>query len=216
MGRNGGAIASSCVPFANTGRRLRVPTIEFHLDADRAREALAYLASKSPGLDVYRACKLLFLADKYHLVRYGRTITGDRYYAMPHGPAPNRVLNLLNIFLEDPSTTWLSSVLTIDRSFRYPHLVANGPLELDNLSQSDIKALDVTLERFGSKTFDELKSLTHEMVAYRNAWDKRGRKKSVPMDFEDFFEEDSDAIAGVLEQAIEESQFRKAFPGPRI
>ena len=191
-----------------------MPAIDFQLDLDKTREAIVYLASKVPGgFSKYEACKLLFLSDKYHLVRYGRTITGDRYFAMPHGPAPTRVLNLLNMFIEDTaSVPAFSSVLTVDRSFEHPRFLADQPLEFDNLSASDLEALDETLARFGAKKFPELKALTHEMPAYQKAWDGRRGKNSAQMAFEDFFDEDSDAIAGVLEQAIEDSQLRKAFP----
>lgn len=184
--------------------------IEFQFDLEKAREAIAYLASESAdGLDLYKACKLLFLADKYHLVRYGRTITGDWYFALPHGPAPSRALRLLQMFLDDPdSVPALSSALKIDRSFQYPRFSAQRP-ELDNLSQSDVEALSETLKRFGSKSFSELRALTHEMKAYQNAWENRGLTSSARMAFEDFFEEDFDAIAGVLEEAIEDSHLRK-------
>lgn len=189
--------------------------IEFKFDAEKVKEALAYLASKLPsGLEKYIACKLLFLADKYHLVRYGRTITGDRYFAMPHGPAPTRTLDLLNALLETPETTTLSSALKIDRSFRYPRFLAvEPPAEWENLSKSDREALDETLERYGSRDFPKLKILTHDLVAYQRAWEGRGSRNSVPMAFEDFFEDDPDAIAGVLEEAIEDSEIRRAFSG---
>src|SRR6187549_461447 len=110
-----------------------MPAIEFQLDLDKTREALAYLAWKSPGgLDKYRACKLLFLADKYHLVKYGRTITGDVYYALPLGPAPTRTLNILNMALENPdSPPPLVAALSIDRSYRDPRFSAERA-ELDN------------------------------------------------------------------------------------
>jgi len=188
--------------------------IEFQLDPDKTREALAYLAWKSSGgLDKYKLCKLLFLADKYHLVRYGRTITGDVYYALPLGPAPTRTLNILNLAIENPdSPPALVATLSIDRSYRDARFSAERP-ELGNLSESDIEALEETIRRFGPKDFSELKALTHEMVAYQRAWDRRGERDSAQMAFEDFFEEDSDAIAGVLEEAIEDSHLRKAFPG---
>ena len=82
---------------------------------------------------------------------------------------------------------------------------------MENLSKSDVEALDETVARFDAKTFSELRALTHEMVAYQKAWDRRGNKNSVPMAFEDFFEEDSDAMAGVLEETIEDSWIQKAF-----
>lgn len=193
------------------------PTIEFKLDEDRSRDALVYLATKleelpsATGLDIYRACKLLFLADKLHLVRYGRTITGDRYFALDHGPAPNRILSLLQLFLEDENLPWLSSVLTVDHTYKHPRFRPKRPPEFESLSESDIEALDETIARHGSKTFAELKALTHEMVAYQNAWGKRGERGSAAMNFEDFFDEDSDAIAGVLEEAIEDALLAKAL-----
>lgn len=190
----------------------KTPRIEFQRDQDRTREAIAYLASKSKaGLDKYMICKLLFLADKYHLVRYGRTITGDRYFAMPHGPAPSTILSLLTSLTEEENSR-LADALTVDRSYQYPRFLARRAPDVEYLSASDIEALDETFARFGSKSFPELRALTHEMAAYQKAWDKRGNKNSVPMAFEDFFEEDSDAIAGVLEEAIENSQLRKTFP----
>ena len=36
----------------------------------------------------------MFLAEKYHLVRYGRPITGDRYDAMKDGPVPSFTYDL--------------------------------------------------------------------------------------------------------------------------
>jgi len=186
-------------------------TIQFQLDPEKTREALAYLASKSHGgLDKYKLCKLLFLADKYHLVRYGRTISGDRYFAMDHGPAPNRVLGQLDMLIGEPENIpALSSLLSVDHSFRYPRISLAGQTSFENLSESDIEALDAILARHGTKDFSELRALTHEMVAYRRAWDKR-TKGSASMVFEDFFEEDADAVAGVLEEAIEDANLRKA------
>lgn len=197
----------------------QMPAIEFKLDSERSREALVYLAAKLAdtasdiGFDVYRACKLLFLADKLHLVRYGRTITGDRYFAMDHGPTPNQIYRKLKFFVDDdPDSPWLSPVLAIDRTPRYPRFIPKLSLAFDNLSLSDIEVLDETLDRHSHKDFKELWALTHEMVAYQNAWGRRGNKGSVPMDFEDFFEDDSDAVAGVREETIDDALLRKAIP----
>lgn len=185
--------------------------LDFKLDSDKTREALAYLASSSPdGRTKYILGKLLFLADKYHLVRYGRTITGDRYIAMEDGPAPNRILDQLNLLIEEPENVpSLSSILRVDHSFRQPRISLAGHTDFENLSQSDMEALDIILKRHGSKDFAELRALTHEMVAYLRAWDRR-TGKAAPMAFEDFFEEDADAINGALEEAIEDSNLRAA------
>ena len=54
--------------------------VRFEFDFEKALAALVYLAKRRKGgLDIYSVCKLLFLADKYHLVKYSRPITGNHY-----------------------------------------------------------------------------------------------------------------------------------------
>jgi uncharacterized phage-associated protein len=63
-------------------------TIRFHYDQDKVMNALAFFSRKGVAdLDQMKSSKLLFLADRAHLLRYGRTITGDTYVCMEHGPA---------------------------------------------------------------------------------------------------------------------------------
>jgi hypothetical protein len=61
--------------------------------------------------------------------------------------------------------------------------------------------------------FFQLKAITHEMVAYKKAWEKQrpDGAKQWPMTFEDFFEEDPNAIAGALEEMTENHVIRKAL-----
>ncbi len=191
-------------------------SIRFQLDPEKTVAAIVYLTlHHSSGLDKYGICKLLFLADKYHLVRYGRPITGDEYWALPFGPAPTAVLNQLNAVSDDAVDSdeigRLANALDLDRTFRYPRFKAKIAVDLDCLSKSDIEALDKIYLRYGQVDFGELKSITHAMPAYMNAWNDRGSRESAPMSFEDFFEEDSDALAGVLEEMIEDAELREAF-----
>jgi uncharacterized phage-associated protein len=216
----GGSDSQSSIDKEGTGvatRRRTSGKMEFTFDFEKAKEAIVYLATKVPkGMSKYIACKLLFLADRYHLVRYGRPVTGDLYCALPHGPVPTTILNLLSGLVGEAETSEqvsaLRSVLAVNRSYSNPRISARNPLKQERLSKSDIEALDETIERHGGKSFEELKALTHETLAWQNAWAKRGRKNSAPMAFEDFFEEDPDALVGVLEEAIEDSELRRAFP----
>jgi uncharacterized phage-associated protein len=192
--------------------------VDFPFDVNRGLEAVVYLASRDiPALDKYKLAKLLFLADKYHLVKYGRPITGDQYFAMPHGPVPTTILNLLSGVVEkknsDKRVATLLAALEVDRSYQYPRFKAKQPPEQRFLSTSDLRALDEIVERFGNMTFAALKAVTHEMVAYQKAWERRKKASSVPMAFEDFFEEDSDAVSGAREEMIENYKLRKAITG---
>lgn len=70
-------------------------TISFEFKPKKFASSVAYLVNAKPGLTKEQICTLLFLADKAHLLRYGRTITGDRYHALEQGPIPTKGLDAL-------------------------------------------------------------------------------------------------------------------------
>jgi uncharacterized phage-associated protein len=177
---------------------------------EKALEVLLYLAAKVPKFDQYKACKMFFLSDKRHLVRYGRTITGDEYDALEHGPIPSMTRERIKTLLENAAADKdLGEVFKLDVRFKYPRLVGTRDADLEALSQTDLQVLNETIEEFGNKGFDELKALTHEMVAYKKAWKDDTSAKSFPMSFEDFFEQDEDAVKGTLEEMKENLQLRR-------
>lgn len=187
--------------------------VRFEIDWEKSLAALVYLASKDlPEFDKYKACKLVFLSDKYHLVRFARPITGDAYYAVPYGPIPSQLLDRIDA-LEKGEDEELAGLLESDTRFTNPHFRAKTEANFSALSQSDIIALDRIAELFGNKNFAELKAITHAMPAYSKAWQARaeGTKRAL-MSFEDFFEEDAEAVQGALEEMIEQYALESAFP----
>lgn len=196
--------------------------VEFQFDADRTLAAVTYIASKKiPALTTYKLCKLVFLADKYHLVKYGRIITGDRYVAIEHGPVPSHLYDILKDVVNDGDTYENSPAfknnLEVDKRFTYPHLSAKQQFDANELSLSDVEALDRAIGRFGKMDFFELKAITHEMRAFQKAWDDPNRYSNAPvMLYEDFFEEDGDAVRGAFEEMTENDQLRKAFGTPNF
>jgi uncharacterized phage-associated protein len=197
-------------------------TIAFKFDVDIAISALLYLADRPnqvTELDKYKAGKLLFLADKYHVVRYGRPIFGDTYFALPYGPIPSSILNLIDDVIDGKThyeyARKLSSVVELDRQYEHPRIRAAKPPDLSLLSESDREALEYVIMEHGKKSFAELMALTHAMAAYRLRWDaKDKRAKRAVMHYEDFFEEEALAVAGVRREMIENAQLRKRFPAP--
>jgi|HubBroStandDraft_5_1064220.scaffolds.fasta_scaffold111638_2 uncharacterized phage-associated protein len=188
----------------------------FSFDFDKALATMVYLSSAGiRDLTKYKICKLVFLADKYHLVRFGRPITGDRLCAMENGPVPSETLNLMNALIQDSfkddRVAAMSRHLVLDRAYSNPRFSLRQELPLEEfLSASDLTSLEITVAAHGHKSFDELKALTHEMPAYKRAW--QGRENQAPtIGYEDLFLEDSDAIEGALQEMIEDDDLRKAF-----
>ncbi len=63
--------------------------IQFESEIEKTKAALAYRAGKPfLGFNADKARSLPFLADREHLLRFGRTNTGDSYEARNSGPVP--------------------------------------------------------------------------------------------------------------------------------
>ncbi len=192
--------------------------LRFEFDRDRTLAAVVYLASKNiPRLDKYKICKLLFLADKRHLVRYGRLITGDTYFALNWGPVPSSTLHALSD--EDPLAENIDILLKRRRG-KYPSYSLRTlkpakalakKLIAAFLSKSDVEILDKIIEEHGQKTFDQLFAVTHAMPAYYKAWAKRGYANSAPMQFEHFFDDDDQAIQAIREELEERASMLEAL-----
>lgn len=200
-------------------------SVSFDFDFEKALAAVLYIASRTDGsvtaLDKYKTSKLLFLAEKYHLVRHGRPIFGDTYKALPYGPIPQNMLDLLSAVLERESilpdgsrARTLADSLEVDRHFSYPRIRARVQPDLDVFSTSDVMALDHVIATYGRTGFHELKAITHGMVTYMRAWENRPPNSSAAvMAFEDFFEEEPDAVQGILDEVLEDDRLRKALAG---
>jgi uncharacterized phage-associated protein len=193
--------------------------VEFQLDMDKVIAASIFIAARNvPELTVGKMLKMLFLSDKYHLVRYGRPITGDRYNAMNDGPVPSFTYDLFKQILRRPFTPQgkqLAEALIIDFTYELPRFSARTDFDPEQLSKSDILALEETVRQFGDKSFEELSALTHTMAAYDKAWRSRGIfRKCSRMKFEDFFDDDAGAIAGAREETIENDCLNKSFAKP--
>jgi uncharacterized phage-associated protein len=191
--------------------------VEFQFDFPKVKAALLFMDFRGvPALDKYKICKLFFLADKYHLVKYGRTITGDKYCALPYGPIPSTILDMLdglisgNLYNENVGE--LAASVALDRQYVNPRFKAITAYDANELSKSDFAALDHVISDFGRMGFAELRAITHEMAAYKKAWHRRPEGYYAnDMKFEEFFEEDSDAVTGAFEEMLEDNALRNTF-----
>jgi uncharacterized phage-associated protein len=190
-------------------------SVKFDFDADKAIAVITLFASsRLPEMTKGKLCKLLFLADHLHLVRYGRPITGDWFAALPHGPVPSETLDALDVVesrLVAPNqlAARLAAVLSVDYRYEYPRLSATAAVEIDSLSRSDLKVINQIVLEYGHLTFRQLRALTHEFDAYKSAWERRPSSR---MNFEEFFgDEEPEAISGVKEEMIENADLSEAL-----
>ncbi|MBI3584762.1 MAG: SocA family protein [Nitrospinae bacterium] len=128
-------------------------------------EALYYILAKIKSADKIKLVKLIYLADKYHLIHYGRTLTDDDYYAMEFGPVGSTVKDILefNSFtLSKNEIKYASQLLEKVNENTFRVNTSSGEVELDMLSETDIEALDFAIKNFGSMSPWELSDYTHK------------------------------------------------------
>lgn len=63
--------------------------ITFKFNRQKAIETILFFANRVSEPTRLKVMKLIYLADKTSLEKYGRFISGDTYVAMKHGPVPS-------------------------------------------------------------------------------------------------------------------------------
>ncbi len=164
-------------------------------------QALAYIAFQQPEHKVnsMKAYKLLWLADRYHLRQTGRTITGDSFYALPHGVVPSDAKNVVEHQpTHIPNDTEYCDQY-IQRVGKYGYKAVTEP-DLMVFSDSDQDALDKVLRCYGSMDQYQLERLSHnfpEWLAYQDKIKADNTPKAYKIDLDYFFcdvEEDQSGL----------------------
>ena len=151
--------------------------ISFPYDGVRASHAARWLLSRHGGkLDRIKLIKLVFLADRLHLARYGRPIVGGQYFALVHGPVPSEFYSAIK-------TGQLDGVAEAV----YPQIKAINEADEDYLSESDVEVLRETDDQYGSWDTFRLRDLTHEFVAWSNNYKDGTSPRPIP--YEHFFDD---------------------------
>lgn len=132
----------------------------------RAAQAAAFLLHQAGGtLPLIKLIKLLYLAERLSLNRYGEPLTGDRLVAMAHGPVLSQTYNHINGAV--PSTeggwdSWISDRAGHVVALRDPSMVRSAEQDLMALSDSDIEVLGETWGEFGHWDRWALVNYTHD------------------------------------------------------
>ena len=153
------------------------------------KEVLLYILSKTGVVDYYHLMKILYLAERQHLAKWGEKITTDDYYALPHGPVPTRIYDSLKA-VKDGKGGFLADILSVDENT--PNVSPLREPNMDYISKSEIEALDNAIAKNIVKSFQELEQMTHDEYYYKAL--ENGRK---------MFIEDIARSGGASEEMIE-------------
>ena len=142
--------------------------IAFDFDENKAIETMLYLAKRVSRSYKYNICKMLYLADKTSLQRYGRFIFGESYSAMQQGATPSRSYDILKRIAKESSA---------DLRAEGNAVIGLRDANLDYLSESDIECLDETIAIYDRDPRKMIRDAHDD--AWGQAWESRkGGKRS--------------------------------------
>lgn len=192
----------------------------------KAVQAINYIAENNNGkVHRLKAIKLLWFADRLHLRKYGRTITGDTYVAMPYGPVASKTLDIIKRNSSfDPTLKsaieYGDNYLTTKEEF----ILSTDSTNSKVFSQTDLESLKTVLENYNEVDRFDLAEISHEFPEW-NRFEERFKyagPKRFDMDIYDFFQnvetydlfsDSEEDLEIVKEVFLENQQFEVALQG---
>jgi len=121
--------------------------MQFVFDERAAAQAAAYLLRHHGGpMPSAKLVRLLYLVDRRGFVETEYPTTGDRFVAMPDGPALARISDLIAGERHDGESPWSAFV----SPFPDGCVIAIGPCDEDRLSDYDREMIGGVLDEFGA------------------------------------------------------------------
>ncbi|MDD3789563.1 MAG: Panacea domain-containing protein [Petrimonas sp.] len=177
----------------------------------KLKAAFLYVLNKNKekGVDMFHVFKIMYFAEREHLSRYGRKSIRDTFYALPNGPVPGALYDIIK-FKQHKLDTGFGFDETAYKTVLNAFDVKNNsynifPLEKfdeGELSQSDMHCLDNSYNKYINIRQRTLSDISHDS-AWQKAMERKGKDKR--MSSEDI------ALAGEANQATIE-QIRMKNP----
>ena len=149
----------------------------------KAAQAAACLLHKAGGkLPLLKLMKLMYLAERLSMQRYGDTITGDSFVSMPHGPVLSMTYDHMNGALqskEDGWDKWVSDRAENTVALRDESMIRTPEEDLLALSETDLECLGEIWSKFGHWDRWDLVNYTHSPACPE--WeDPKGSSRPIP------------------------------------
>lgn len=156
-----------------------IPTVPDWFSTRKAAQVVAFFGLKAGGkINVLRATKLIYLADRRSMEKRDFPITEDNFVSMPFGPVNTITYDYINGRAPVRHDEWAEFV---GKRTEYDIPVAEGVKfqNLDELSRADLAILEETWAEFKDIEKYELSEWTHKFCP---EWQNPGTS-SIPIDF---------------------------------
>ena len=148
--------------------------------------------------------KILYFAEKEHLLKYGRPILDGKYCAIKNGPIHSLIYDLFRDIRDDRAkpeayTDFYNSFSVYEN--HYVDITDDSKIDMDYLSESDIEAIQLSINKYGNWDSGSLSEESHD-----KAWHRAYHSGNSEMNFEEIAE-----VAGANAASIEVLSYNRSL-----
>lgn len=130
----------------------------------KAAQVAAYFIFRDGGaIEILKLMKLMYLAERESLAKFGEPITGDNFYSLDHGPVLSITLDHMNNFIDSEQGGWESWIRDKENHLLSLRIDEDPVPKLTQLCDADLEVLSSTYKDYGGYTGSQLRNITHEI-----------------------------------------------------
>lgn len=145
-------------------------------DYKKITQMINYLIRKderAASMPELKIIKLVWAADRYHIRKYARSVSEDRYVAMKNGPVGSMTKDVAEFSdneyskVEPTDFDYIGSYIRFEKTNENGVLSSINDVDYDELSETDKEALDFAWENFGKYDWRTLVEITHKYPEWK-------------------------------------------------
>jgi uncharacterized phage-associated protein len=176
-------------------------------------QALNYLAVLEGGaINYMKALKLIWLSDRYHLRNHGRTITGDKYFALKNGPVASFTKDIIiNKHITEEQSEYSSTFVSVNGY----DLSTNSEPNTNVFSQKELEVINTVYDNYKGMDEFEISEFSHnfpEWKQYEEKIKKTGSSYVIDMNlFFENYKDKTNLFVNNNEELEEMKSYQKTF-----
>ncbi|EKE03674.1 MAG: hypothetical protein ACD_20C00169G0004 [uncultured bacterium] len=130
-------------------------------------QIILYFINNLGAMTKLHLIKLIFFADKYFLMSFGRSITDDKHCALPNGPICSETLDIINHdkFCTRETIEYFDSLLKLEENRKISLLNQEriNNFKFDAISKVEKNVLDGIINKFKNYKTSEIWEYSHKL-----------------------------------------------------
>ena len=171
----------------------------------RLKELILHIARQSEGDEAFGAVKLnkiLFVADFDAYIKFGKSITGQEYFALERGPAPRRLMPVLQRMVEQNEVAIRENDF---HGYRQRRVFALREADLTQFRGEEIALVDHIMRDWQGVTGTQVSRGSHEFLGWKVADQGETIPYSVALVCRRELSKREQEVAQKLERSLQES-----------